>query len=233
MRKLIFSISGLICITLCFELQIRAQEQVQTESSQTSGQVNEVQDQQPAQSQNTQQAASYTPRPKPYPEGLSIPDQFTYVVEKSSNFQDYKVIKQNWMSKLRENTLDTLFSVRNELELSRISETEKCRIIDSLRSDLNSVQMELKEKNSFGLLGIMVSKTAYDSIMWTIIAGLLVALGLMFAAFKRSYAVTNQTRREINEVKEEYEEFRKKALKSKEEAVRQLYDELNKYKNRK
>jgi uncharacterized protein YlxW (UPF0749 family) len=110
---------------------------------------------------------------------------------------------------------------------------EKTKIIDSLQSEINSAKSDLIKKNSFKFFGIMVSKAGYDSIMWTIIIGLLICLGFMFAAFRRSHSVTSQTKKDLNEVKEEFESFRKKALKSKEEVVRQLYDELNKYKNMK
>jgi uncharacterized membrane protein SpoIIM required for sporulation len=123
--------------------------------------------------------------------------------------------------------------LKTNLKASETLIQDKNKTIESLRSELNTVQSELQQKNSFSFFGIMVSKTGYDSIMWAIIIGLIVALVFMFIAFRRSFAVTVQTKKDLNEVKDEFEDFRKKALKSKEEAVRQLFDELNKYKNKK
>jgi hypothetical protein len=174
-----------------------------------------------------------SPKPKPFADTLNIADQFSFAIDKSSNFQDYKVIRQGWMSKLRINTLDTLSTLKSNLNSAREQILMKSTTVDSLQSALNSTQSDLKMKNSFKFFGIMVSKSGYDSIMWSIIIGLIVCLGFMFAAARRSIAVTSQTKKDLNEVKEEFEIFRKKALKSKEEAVRQLYDELSKYKNQK
>jgi hypothetical protein len=234
----IYIFSALAIIGLS-SVKLAAQDQQQETQVLTTSQ--ETQTQNPVQVQNqtdVQQQPQTTqtpvaPKPKTFPQDLSITDQFGYAIEKSSNFQDYKVIKQTWMSKLKSNTLDTLLTLKTNLKSSKVLIEEKNKSIESLRSELNTSQSELKQKNSFRFFGIMVSKAGYDSIMWTIIIGLLVSLAFMFAAFRRSFAVTSQTRKDLTEVKDEFESFRKKALKSKEEAVRQLYDELNKYKNKK
>jgi len=191
-----------------------------------------------SQTQTTNEASQekkYTPpppKPKPFPDSLSVSGQFDYAIDKSSDFREYKVIRQTWVSKLRSNTLDTLKNIKTDLVSAENMIREKAGRIDSLQTELKTVQAKLDMKNSFSFLGILVSKKTYDTIMWGIIISLIVILGIGFAAFKRSYSVTTQTKKDLAEVKEEFEEFRKKALKSKEEAVRQLYDELNKYKNR-
>jgi hypothetical protein len=187
----------------------------------------------PAQVSQPQSQVVPVSKPKPFADELSISDQFSYAIDKSSNFQDYKVIKQTWMTKLKSNTLDTLITLRTSLKSSNDLVLEKTKAIETLRSELTTSQTDLLEKNSFKFFGLMVSKAGYDSIMWSIIIGLIVAFWFMFAAFRRGFAVTSQTKKDLNDIKDEYESYRKKALKSKEEAVRQLYDELNKYKNRK
>jgi DNA repair exonuclease SbcCD ATPase subunit len=172
-------------------------------------------------------------RPKPFPEDISLADQFAYAIDKSSNFQDYKTIKMAWMSKLRTNTLDTLNRLKTDIKNVSTQIQQKNKDIEALQTDLGNVRTELKEKNSFSFFGILVSKSGYDSIMWGIIICLIVALGFAVAAYRRSISVTNQTKKDLDEIKVEFETFRKKALKSKEEAVRQLYDELQKYKGKK
>lgn len=172
-------------------------------------------------------------KPKPFADELPISDQFNYAIDKSSNFQDYKVIKQAWMSKLKTNTLDTLGSLKSKLGIAENKIKSQSEKIESLESAISTAQSELKFKNSFSFFGILVSKAAYDTIMWSIIIGLIVLLGFLFVAFRRSFAVAAQIKKDLDEAKEEFEEYRKKALKSKEEAVRQLYNELNKYKNKK
>jgi hypothetical protein len=216
--------------------KLAAQDQAQTQAVTTTTQEPQAQTQDASSVQtqtNTQAQSTPVIKPKTFPEDLTISGQFDFAIDKSSNFQDYKVIKQAWVSKLKFNTLDTLLTLKVNLKTAKDLIDEKTKSIESLRSELNTAQADLKQKNSFGFFGIMVSKGGYDTIMWSIIIGLIIALGFMFAAFRRSFAVTAQTKKDLNDVKEEFESFRKKALKSKEETVRQLYDELNKYKNKK
>ena len=202
----------------------------QTPASPASSQAQTPVEAKPATSQSQ---TSTVNKQKPFADELNIGDQFNYAIDKSSNFQDYKVIKQAWVTKLKANTLDTLAALKSNLNTVKDQLNQKTETIEGLRAELTNAQTEILEKNSFSLIGIMLSKAAYDSIMWSIIIGLFVALGFLAAAFKRSYSVTAQTKKDLNEAKEEFESYRKKALKSKEEAVRQLYDEINKYKNKK
>ncbi len=228
-KVFIFCILG---SSVILNLSISAQEQVKQEnqSSQNSQESLTANGSQENKSQSQTTSAS---KPKPFADELNIADQFSYAIDKSSNFQDYKVIKQGWMTKLKANTLDTLLALKANLNTSKDLLKQKSETIENLRSELNNSQSELLKKNSFSFFGIMVSKAGYDTIMWSIIVGLVVGLGFMIAAFRRSFSVTVQIKKDLNEVKDEYENYRKKALKSKEDAVRQLYDELSKYKNKK
>ena len=218
MKSLIFLFTILVLAGFS-QVDTFAQEQ-QTETATTT------------QETQTRTQTSTVAKPRPFPDTLNVADQFLYAIDKSSNFREYKVIRQEWMSKLRSNVLDTLVTLKNDLKTSNNTVSEKSTEITSLQEELKNLQGKLDQKNSFAFLGFLVSKKAYDTIMWTIIISLFVALGIMIFAFRKSFAVTSQTRKDLNEVKDEFENFRKKALKSKEEAVRQLYDELNKYKNR-
>jgi len=226
-----------LTFSFIFSMGLSAQDQQEQTQSATATQQEVTQPaaqaQTPAEKPAQTQTQATSVRNKPFPEDLSIDDQFGYAIDKSSNFQDYKVIKQAWMTKIRTNILDSVSTLKTNLKSSDALIQEKTKTIESLKSEVNSLQSELEQKNSFSLLGIMLSKKGYDSIMWSIIIGLLVVIGFVFAAFRRSHVVTAQTKKDLIEVKDEFENFRKKALKSKEEAVRQLYDELNKYKNKK
>jgi DNA mismatch repair ATPase MutS len=44
--------------------------------------------------------------------------------------------------------------------------------------------------------------------------------------------VTSKTKSDLNEIKDEYEDYRKRALVREQEVVRELYDEILKYKNK-
>ncbi len=194
----------------------------------TAGQSSE----QPAQSEQKQQTQKTVA--KPFPDNIPLEDQYIYLIEKSSTYQDYRVIRQAWVSKFKTHFLDTLKFLRGTIIDDQSVISQKTYQIDSLANELkktnNILANVVKEKNSLKLFGFQVSKQAYDAIMWLIIIGLLALVGFLFMLFKRSNTITIRTKTDLQEIKDEFEDFRKKALKSKEEAVRMIYDELKKYK---
>jgi hypothetical protein len=192
--------------------------------------------QQPEQqaTQQQEQQARTPAAPKPLPDDLNIGDLYNYMVEKSSTYQDYRVIRQGWVNRFRTKLNDSLQVLRGSIIDNHKVIAGKSNQIDSLVRLLENTNSELsavlKDKNSLRLLGILMNKKAYDAVMWTIVGSLIILAGFLFLLFKRSYTVTRQTKKDLQELKDEFEDFRKKALRSKEEAVKMIYDELKKYK---
>ena len=80
------------------------------------------------------------------------------------------------------------------------------------------------------LLGLQMSKTSYNILMWTIIGGLLTLLLIFIFKFKNSNSVTKAAKKALAETEEEFEEHRRSALEREQKVRRQLQDELNKQK---
>lgn len=166
----------------------------------------------------------------------SIESQFNYVIYRSEKAEDYKMVKAWWLYKLKSEVLDTLKEFRKDFQdtLSFLStkETE----VDSLLTVLSTAENKLtnanNEKNSIKLLGIKMDKTVYNSIMWLTIIILAVFLVIFISLYKKSNAVTSGTISELNTIKNEYEDHRKRALIREQEVVRRLYDEILKYKDK-
>ena len=146
----------------------------------------------------------------------SIESQFNYVIYRSEKAEDYKMVKAWWLYKLKSEVLDTLKEFRKYFQdtLSFLStkETE----VDSLLTVLSTAENKLtnanNEKNSIKLLGIKMDKTVYNSIMWLTIIILAVFLVIFISLYKKSNAVTSGTISELNTIKNEYEDHRKRAL---------------------
>ena len=66
-----------------------------------------------------------------------------------------------------------------------------------------------RSKNSIKVLGIEVNKQSYNTFMWTIVAGLIAVLALGFLVFKRNMAITHNTKKELQDLKNEFEAYRK------------------------
>jgi len=68
------------------------------------------------------------------------------------------------------------------------------------------------------------------TIVWSIILILLLALGILFTQFKKSFTDTKDARKKQLDAESELEEYKKLALEREQKIRRQLQDELNKNK---
>jgi hypothetical protein len=164
----------------------------------------------------------------------SIESRFDYILKEATPMEDSRVVKSWWIYHLKSGVSDTLKSLQKEISYTKSILLVKISEIDSLKSSMQSAKDELNtvnsEKNSIKFVGISMSKGGYNSLMWSIIAGLTFLLFLFIALFKRGNIVTTQTKADLKELKDEFEAFRKRALEREEKIVRKYHDELSKYK---
>ena len=175
-----------------------------------------------------------TEQPEPSLTDSNLEGQFEFIYDKSSNYQEYKVVKRVWLDQLRKNILDSVASVEEDLVASqKLTETQSNEI-STLKSSLEEVNNNLTgvsaEKDSITFLGVQIEKSAYKTIMWSIV--LLLALIILFLAykFKNANTITREAKKTLVEVEEEYEDYRRKALEREQKVRRQLQDEINKQK---
>lgn len=169
----------------------------------------------------------------------TINDQFEFILRKSGNFkgtngQQYEAVSRNMLLALQSNAIDSLKTLQNKLDTSNSTIQTQQKEIDDLKSNLGNTQSTLdatnKEKNNMSLLGLQMSKTSYNILMWTIIGGLLTLLLIFIFKFKNSNSVTKAAQKALAETEEEFEEHRRTALEREQKVRRQLQDELNKQK---
>ncbi|HYW94116.1 MAG TPA: hypothetical protein VE870_00860 [Bacteroidales bacterium] len=164
-----------------------------------------------------------------------IEQQFDYMVDKSSNYEEYKVIKKAWVYTFRSHFLDSLKSMRTDISGKQALIHSKNTRIDSLNAELQQtredLQTAIKNRDSLTLLGISMYKNIYNGVMWTLIAALIVALAVFIGLFKRSNKITVQTRNDLDELKQEFEEHRRHSREQMEIVKRKHLDEINKLRN--
>lgn len=169
----------------------------------------------------------------------TVSEQFDYVLRKSGNFkgtngQAYEAVKRSMFLTLRTHTLDSLNSLKTKLDNSKTTVNTQQKEIEDLKTKLNSTQSTLDatnlEKDSMSLLGIQMSKTNYNMLMWTIIACLLALFILFVYKFKNSNTITRNAKKALEEIEEEFDEHRRTALEREQKVRRQLQDEINKQK---
>lgn len=168
----------------------------------------------------------------------SIDEQFEYVIQKSYTYRGngkvYKNVERHWLTQLKARTLDSLKAVHKNLSDTQAVVDAQSKEITDLKSKLGHTQNSLDqtniEKNNMALFGMQMSKTNYNVLMWSIIAGLLALLIFFIYKFNNSNAVTREAKHALAEIEEEFEEHRKIALEREQKVRRQLQDEINKQK---
>jgi len=164
----------------------------------------------------------------------SLENQFDEVYSRSNNYQEFKVVKRTDLNILKKSTLDSiavykiaLAQIQGELASQQIE-------LDLLQSNLAATNEKLKEteqrENEISFLGIQTSKSAYNAIVWSIIIGLSAILFLFVYKFKNSNVVTRNTKKKFDELENEFEQHRQRALEREQQLNRKLLDEINKNK---
>ena len=170
----------------------------------------------------------------------TIESQFEYLYKKSPKWTDprtgqqYRTIKINNLFLFRNNVYDSLKQASQKFAISQSTiDIQKSRI-DSLKVQLGTTSDSLtavtKEKDSIKLFGMQLSKTGYNSILWTIIAALTALLAFFISKFKRSNAITIEANKNKAEIEKEYDEHKQLSLEREQLLRRELQDELNKQK---
>lgn len=170
-----------------------------------------------------------------------ISDQFDYISRKSGNYRAdgvrYEVVRETNLYKLRKNVLDSLAATSKKTAELKATIAEHETTIGTLNKKLEETTTNLtavsEEKDSMSFLGAQVSKATYNIILWAIIAGLFLLLGIFIYRFRNSNILTQEAKNNLSELELEYEEHRRRALEREQKISRQLQDERNKQKKAK
>lgn len=167
----------------------------------------------------------------------TIDDQFEYVLKKSSNYQDYQVVKNTLLRTLKSHVLDSLKKEKNELVNYKDSLKKKEADNFALQKELESVNEELKavsnSKNTIKLFGIPLQRDIYKTILWSLIGILLFALAYFIYIFRNSNVISQKALSDYTELETEYSNSKTRALEREQVLNRKLQDELNKQKKSK
>ena len=165
-----------------------------------------------------------------------VAGQFDYTIERSSKYQEYRVVKTAWLYKLKSNVLDSLEYLQNTIDNKNTSIDSLNTHISQINTNLSNTKEDLNKavtaKNSITFLGAEMPKGEYNSIMWGLVVVLLAAAAFLFLLFKRSHHVTTEMKEKYHVLEKEYEAHRKRALEKEKTMARQHLNELNKLRGR-
>ena len=153
----------------------------------------------------------------PMPEILeqgTIREQMNYLEERTRIYENYRAIREDMFQMIKRNAVDSLLKVQGQVTILAGMNKNLLARIDSLTISLTDTKSLLAEavstKENIGVLGMNLNKTAYNSIMWVIVVILLSLLALGFLVFKRNLTVMLRTKKDLDELKIEFEAYRQK-----------------------
>src|SRR5690606_598574 len=110
---------------------------------------------------------------------------------------------------------DTIRLLTGEIADLKAKEGSQQATVDAITDSLALVQTELqtaqREKDSFSFVGLSLQKSTYSLIMWGIVLVLATALAIFIYRFNQSHVVTQDTKKAIGTLQDEFDQHRKKA----------------------
>ena len=170
---------------------------------------------------------------KQYP--ATIEGQFDELVDKSGNWEKFKLVKKESIYTFKKSLLDSLSGQKTLLREKLDTISAQSSRIKELNLNIQNLQSELdKEKNrndSIDFLGITIEKGVYSIIVWGVIVILAILLVVFISRFTSSNSITRGALKDLEDLQNEYEEYRTKAIEREQKVRRQLQDEINKHRS--
>jgi len=170
---------------------------------------------------------------KQYP--ATIEGQFDELVDKAGNWEKFKLVKKESIYTFKKSLLDSLSGQKTLLREKLDTISAQSSRIKELNLNIQNLQSELdKEKNrndSIDFLGITIEKGVYSIIVWGIIVILAILLVVFISRFTSSNSITRGALKDLEDLQNEYEEYRTKAIEREQKVRRQLQDEINKHRS--
>ncbi len=165
-----------------------------------------------------------------------LQEQFEYLEERTRIYNNYRAIREDMFQRIKSNSMDSLTAKKNKILQLEDQLQEQGSFIDSLQlvlqSTKDSLDQAIRNKNRMNFLSIPVHKALYNSIMWTVVAGLAFLLGVLFLSNKRFLSLSKKYKNDLEETRDEFEAYRKKAMERYEKAAVQYHNELRKLKGK-
>lgn len=187
----------------------------------------------------TNVALSQEPNPESNSASINgtLANQFDYVIQKSNNFQEYKVVKRDYLMLLKKNSIDSVGRFKNELVSLKSQFSNHASIVAQLNDTLKATNEELKTlktaQDNVSLFGSPISKTNYNIVMWGIVIVLFLILIVFLFQLKSAKSIAHEVKNNVEKIEEEFEDYKHKALEKEQKLGRQLQDEINKHKSSK
>ena len=162
----------------------------------------------------------------------TIENQFLRIFKKGNSWHEFKMVKKTDFISFQKNILDSVAAIKKDIIKKDNTIASQTTTISSLNENIKGLKDELSialgKEDNISLIGIPVKKALYNTILFSIIATLLIALFFFVFKYKNSLSSTTTAKNDLTVVEEEFELHRKKSIEKEQKLRRQLQDEINK-----
>jgi len=166
----------------------------------------------------------------------TLKQQLDYLREKTRIYNGFRAVRDDMFLKILTNSNDSLVSAKNDILQLQVQLQELSDSIGELQADFNNtndkLDLAIKNRDRLKFIGMPVHKSLYNSIMWIVIAALAFLSVILFLSAKRNFSASRQLKNDLEEVKEEFEAYRKQSRERQEQLVVKHHNELRKMKGK-
>ena len=225
MKKIIIALGALVAITA------NAQQTNTTTVSESAQQ--SVRTTQSVQTNQNAYTAQTAVAPVEEVKPTTLEGVFQQLIDRSGAWQNFKMLDRGKLAAFQRSMTDSINGVRSQLVAEKQKVKENEATIKELNDKITEIQAALNQtkdqKDSVNFFGLLISKSLYNTIMWSIVLALASLLVLYIYKFSNGNVVTKKSINDLNELQEEYENYRKAAIEREQKVRRQLQDEINKH----
>lgn len=156
------------------------------------------------------------------PTDKSLNGQYRYLLTRVYHYQ------QPLISALWQNASDTLKASRNQLKAIEKKLAAQSKTADSLQTQLQNAQSSNANVNDIDILGLTITKSTYNMVVWGIVAALVLTIVIIV---NRSSSYRREARYRVQlytELEEEFKNYKTKANDKEKKLARELQTERNK-----
>jgi hypothetical protein len=162
----------------------------------------------------------------------SLRGKYQEIISKSKTINGYKLVNPARLSSLWKGISDTLATEKKQLRIAKSTIVEQQKTISSLKTQIEGNVTSIANTNAkmdeITFLGISFNKSTYNTIVWTLIIILAIALAIIvFRSAKLLHEAKYRTGL-YDEVAQEYQNYKTKANDKEKKLARELQDERNK-----
>lgn len=165
------------------------------------------------------------------PQENTLQQQFRTLKERSNNYQEYKVVKENLLDQFYSNVRDSINTAQQRIQEAQntiqAQQQEIARLQQEVEERQQAVEQSEYEIAHTQFLGIDVEKETYNFIVWGIILALLVVVAVAFMKYKSSNKVAVKKRNEYDALEEEFNEYKARSREKETRLMRDLQTERN------